>query len=95
MSTSINVHPSTDTEARKAEGVVTLSVKLGSWPRNLSLGYEQGGPGIEGNHSTCIFIGALSANAIRELAGDATAVSEKLFEYANHLDEHGNDGQEG
>ena len=95
MSTSINVHPSTDTEARKAEGRVTLTVKLDSWPRNLSLGYEQGGPGIEGNHSTCIFIGALSAEAIFALAGDLMEAHDALLDYADELETQGNDKMEG
>jgi hypothetical protein len=95
MSTSINVHPTTSTDRAKIENRVTATVKTDAWPRNLIINYEQGGPGIEGNHSTCIFIGSLKAQAIRDLASSMEHASTKLFEYANILDEYGNDSREG
>lgn len=95
MSTSTNVHTSQGTAERRRENRLTVKTKTTEWPRNFKLEYKQGGPGIEGNHETCVFIGALSAQAIRELAGDLDAASADLFAYANWLDANGNDEMEG
>ena len=95
MSTSINVHTAMGTDEMVEGGKLKLHAKLDSWPRSIKLDYEQGGPGIEANHSTCFFVGAVSGEAIRSLAGDAARVSEQLFQYANWLDENPNDSLEG
>jgi hypothetical protein len=94
MSTSINIHPTTSTDRAKIENRVFATVKTDAWPRTLIIHYEQGGSGVGANHSTCIFIGSLGAEAVRDLASSMEHASTKLFEYANVLDEHGNDSRE-
>ena len=95
MSTSINVHTSQNTMEQRHENRLVIKTKTDTWPRNFKLEYKAGGPGIDGNHETCVFIGSLSAQAIRELAGDLDAASAKMFAYADWLDANGNDTMEG
>ena len=95
MSTSINVHPSTATNQDREGNRLTVTVEAHEWPRTLKLTYRQGGPGVGGDHETCIFIGTLCPQAIRDLASSLEHASTELFEYANVLDEYGNDKMEG
>ena len=95
MSTTTNVHPATNTQEQRLGNRLTVTIKTNEWPRNLKLGYKAGGPTFGSDHEVTVFIGSLSAEAIRKLAGDLDAASADLFAYANWLDANGNDKMEG
>ena len=95
MSTTTNVHPATNTQQQRRENRLTVRTKTAEWPRNLKLGYKAGGPTFGSDHEVTVFIGSLSAEAIRELAGDLMEAHDALLDYAKWLDEYGNDKMEG